>query len=221
MSLSFPIGRNSNGEIYAIDLETQSHIFISYSETFQLDDFLRSLSRIGGPGHPISWYLAVDSSRSILLEDQAERSFKIESFYRDDPMQGTMPTRAIFIKGLHTELILRKKKKTSDAKCIIVVIDDIWNLIIHHDKQTGKRLLMLLTEGHVQGIHFVVASPTSYRNLLLQLIDNKKSSNKINLDKKLLSEGITTIGTEIIFTTDNLVFYQESGCREIKRFYQI
>jgi len=220
MSLLLTIGRNSNGEIRAIDLVTLPHLFISYSETNQLEDCLRSLSLIGGTEHPLTWYLAVDSSRSVLFEAKADGFNTIENFYRDDPMLGTIPTRGLFIKALHTELTLRKKKKTV-AKEIIIVMDDIWDMVIHQDKQTGKRLLMLLTEGHKQGIHLVVASPTSYRNLLLQIMQNGKTNKKAEGDFDMYNKGITTLGAEIVFTPDNLVFYRERGSRDIQRFYWV
>jgi hypothetical protein len=81
--------------------------------------------------------------------------------------------------------------------------------------------MRIILYGSDVGIHTIFTSKLSYRNLLEQLININPSITK-ELQKKYgvpEPKRINSIGNELLFTADNVVFYKKAGSMEMVRMY--
>jgi hypothetical protein len=86
----------------------------------------------------------------------------------------------------------------------------------------GIDLIRVMLYGPAVGIHTIIASGISYRNLLQQLV-NTHPMIKEELQKKYGDpepKQLNMIGHELIFTSDDLIFYKEPGQMEHLRLFK-
>lgn len=101
------------------------------------------------------------------------------------------------------------------------VVDDIWDLIISKPKSLGLSLMRVILYGPQVGIHTIFTSSLSYRNLLEQLIHINPTIS-MELQRKYgvpEPSKINTLGSELIFSAENLIFYKQAGSSEMKKMY--
>ena len=224
-NILLPIGRQSNGELFFLDILKTPNIFISYSELFQLDNHIRQLTELERKGDSLMFYLAVNSKYRSEFKNILEDNKQTPTYFFDKPFRSKFNKKPAFINAVFKEFSRREhsKKSKNGYSTILIIIDDVWNLIVNQSKSTGLKFLDLLLNAHQTGIHFIIASPTTYRNLLQQIIEPD-----INQQKRMKrdginfpSNGIESLGAEIIYTTENLVFYKEQNSMNLQRLYNL
>jgi hypothetical protein len=116
-----------------------------------------------------------------------------------------------------------KKRKQSLLKGIletphVVVIEDVFNAIITKNKYPGLSFLELLKEGPSVGIHFIIGSIRTYRNLLRQLIEVYYIQKSIEMNDV---EATSLLGGELIINPEELFFYREKNEINYQRFFHV
>jgi len=84
-------------------------------------------------------------------------------------------------------------------------------------------LINIFINGPTYGIHTVFASGVSYRNLLEQLV---KLNPKISLELQKRygvpePKTINLLGSELIFTSEELIFYRPYATMAMERLFKI
>ena len=161
-------------------------------------------------------------------------------FFRDTPESGNMHTRKQLIKKVLTDISKRQKiLKLKKARSFnhyyslnlwneiklgysFLLIDDVWDLITSKPASLGLSLIRILMYGPAVGIHTIMASGISYRNLLQQLISINPTiltelQNKYGIPEP---KQINLMGDEIIFTPDDLIFFKQAGKMEMERLFK-
>lgn len=218
--LKLSIGRVSSGGIVFLDLIQSRNIFISYFKTEQLDAILKNVSEYAGNYDNTKLYIASDSRCKGYFIDAITKINGCQTYFFDKPFRSTLKNKSDFINALHKEYTSRKKAKKRKviSNQIIVIIDNIWNIIQNISKSSGSKLIELLSNSYMVEINFIIASPTSYYNLLNQIIRpaNGKDNHRYDLD-----DGIKNIGAEIIYNSDELIFLKYFNSMELNRLYKI
>ena len=162
-------------------------------------------------------------------------------YLRDEPEMGTCISRKELLNEVINEMVRRerimKEKKSIHFKRYhslntwneqklayqFLLIDDIWDMVTAKPKSLGITLIRILLYGPAVGIHSIIASGISYRNLLQQLVTiNPAISNE--LQKKYGIPEPTQIGMlgeEIIFTPDDLIYHKKSSMTDMERYFKI
>ena len=237
MLIPLIIGKNSNGENQMIDLAEMPLLMVSYCHTEQLQSLYIQLQSLQYPFKQKDYYIS--SKRKCTSWD-----IKLQNAYtlfKDEPDEGNIKSRVKMLKLLNDEISRRerilKNRKLPDFKRYyslntwqseklsyqFFVIDDIWDIIISKPKSLGLNLMHIILYGGHVGIHTIFTSSLSYRNLLEQLININPSITK-ELQKKYgvpEPQKINSLGSEIIMTAENLVFYKRAGSTEMERMYSI
>ncbi|MCY7361097.1 MAG: hypothetical protein LH629_03370, partial [Ignavibacteria bacterium] len=98
----------------------------------------------------------------------------------------------------------------------------IWDIVKAKPKKLTLDLMLILLYGPAVGIHTIIASGISYRNLLQQLVGIHPILT-LELQKKYgrpEPKQISALGHELIYTPDELVFYKKQGSFEMERFFK-
>jgi hypothetical protein len=68
-----------------------------------------------------------------------------------------------------------------------------------------------------------MASPTSYRNLLGQVMQLSPAHKRLLEQAGLTfrTAGITPVGAELIFTPEDMVFFKQRNSMEVERYYKL
>ena len=235
MLIPLIIGKNSNGENQMIDLAQSPLLMISYCEEEQLKNIITQLTNLDYPFKQSDYYIA--SSRKCEYWN-IDLQYAIH-FYKDDPSKGNINKKSKLLKLLNDEISRREKIlkrnngmdfkryfslntwKDEKLSYQFFLIDDIWDIVISKPKTIGLSLMRIILYGSDVGIHTIFTSKLSYRNLLEQLININPSITK-ELQKKYgvpEPKRINSIGNELLFTADNVVFYKKAGSMEMVRMY--
>ncbi len=229
------IGKNSSGEDQVIDLSDIGLLMISYCEEEQ---FMGMFERIlNAPDSHKSFNYIITNSRRI--DEWKIGTDNSNVFLKDEPEMGTLQTRLELLSMINKEMIRRKgimlKKKVKDFERYVslntwnqeklthsfLLIDDIWDIVTAKPKSLALNLINIFLNGPSVGIHTVFASGISYRNLLEQLVTiNPKI--KIELQNKYgIPEPtrINSMGHEIIYSPDGLIFYKDAVNNELMKLY--
>jgi hypothetical protein len=220
----FSIGRLSNGEIVYLDLIESRNLFISYFKTEQLDVFLKNIFENAKHSDNTIFYIASDSRYKSYLKDNETKINQHQTYFFDKPFRSTIKNKSEFINSLHKEYNHRKRRKIKKEKqnSIIVVIDNIWNIIQNISKLSGSKLIELFSNSYAVGIHFIIASSTSYYNLLNQIIQPAdRQIEKIDGNPIRHENGIKNLGAEIIYNSDELIFLKYRNSLDLNRLYKI
>lgn len=223
------IGKTSSNEEVKVNLINLPHLFISYTERRQLISIIRSITdQIKVNSEQVR--ITIFDDAEIPNDNQDLRQFESHVIRK----------KKRFIEHVYKEHLSRLKSynKKEHSKPIganhnnqnqlisrsfyLVIIRDIFKIILSKKKDSIK-LIELLIDGKATGIHLILGSPTSYRNILMQLVFMHPA-----VEKRVLIQGKSAdikipkpLGAELIITAENMVFYKE-GREEIhNRYYPI
>lgn len=216
-SLPLVIGQTAAGEPYTLSLAAQPHLFVSYAEEHHLQDFFVRICeqwQYNAVGYP-QIALAVKS----VLADRLQAVISPESLfrlYRTNPQGLEVADSArLFFRTLLAEYRRRvgKRQRTPDKAVfppLVILSDDVLGLaVISRRRSTGDQLLRLLAEGPVVGIHAVLATGVSFRNLVQQLMRTPVPP----------STAEQLLGRELVLSGEGLVFYREEGELNYRKLY--
>ncbi len=105
----------------------------------------------------------------------------------------------------------------------LLLIDDIWNLVKAKPVSLSIQLFRIILNGPAVGVHTIIGSNISYRNLLQHLIELNPAIRKMLQEKYGIPEPtqISSIAQELILTPDHLVFYKKSGLGDLEKYYPL
>lgn len=235
MQIPLIIGRNSNGEHQMIDLIEIPLLMISYCEEYQLKNIFTQLCTLSYP-YKQNDYFVISQKRSKNWETHMGNVYV---YYKDNPENSNVQNKMKLLKKVTDEIsrreLLIKKQELHDFKKYhslntwkkekityqFFVVDDIWDIIISKSKSIGLSLMRIILYGPYVGIHTIFTSILSYRNLLEQLININPVIAK-ELQKKYgipEPKKINTLGSELIITAENLVFYKNLRSTDFEKMY--
>lgn len=241
MKYPFAIGVNSNNEPQCIDLATVPLLMVSYSESQELLPYFSQLqvpTFSGGitTAEPAQGPYIIGHSR-LGPANVSDGS----TFYTDEPEKGSHISRAQLLRAVLKEMQFRvrvmKQKKIDSFERYhslnlwnsiklpyqFLLIDDIWNLVKAKPESLSISLFRIILNGPAVGIHTIIGSNISYRNLLQHLIILNPPIKKMLQEKYGIPEPtqISAIAQELILTPDHLVFYKKAGSAELDKFYPL
>lgn len=218
--LKLPIGRNSNGDIVVLDVFQSQNIFISYSEAEQLDNVIKFFIL---NENQLKLYLAVNSRYTSYFKDRARFKEDHGFYFFDNPYRSSIKSKKSFINTIYQDYKKRTNTTSKIFPKMIVMVDNIWNLIQSISKSTGTKFLDLLFNAHQHGIHFVMASPTSYHNLFYQIVQPGPVHQKMMLNAgiNIPYSGVSKVGAEIIYNTEDFVFLKPYNSMDMNRLYKL
>lgn len=221
MAIPLIIGRTSDGSICRIDIATCPNLFVSYHDDNSKCKLWQQLLTLPTD---IALYLTGSNQRIQQLVPTILKRINTHTHYWDEPKSASIEGGYQFLNILYTELQRRSRKSNHDGNhTILVVIDDIWQLLLKTRKRSAFILMSLLVYGEEVGIHFVVGSTFSYRNLLQQLMfkntEIKAIFGKLHSENNIF--GISLIGAELIISPDGLVFYKQRNCMDLVKYYSL
>jgi len=218
MTIPFVIGKNSNGEDKYIDLAAISLLMVSYSKDNQLTEVVGRLLQLNCSRNQKNYIVAKPKSIG-----QGQQLNKDVVFVKGDPEKSTIKSRLHLLKKVQNEI---KKRQGGEDKGELpyhfLIVDDVWDLITAKPKSVGLSLMSILLDGEAVRVHTIMASGISYRNLLQQLLQINPSLT-IELERRFgkpIPKQMNVLGTELIFTPDDLIFLKETGDMEMRRFFK-
>ena len=237
--LSIKIGRDSNNKLYEEQLCALPHLYVSYSEPRHLIDLfnntINSLSNQPGAqpylllstiGKSIDLPQLSDFDKNVFLEIYNDGTGVInqrKEFFAK--LLNTMNKRIRLLKLENSENINDYNTKTDKRKLkqIVVFIDDVYSLLLPSKINSALYLVKLLLAGSKTGIHCIIASTSSYKYLINQILNvNPKANKQLNefiTSNKLKS--LPPLAAELIITPENFIFYKGQGKMEYERFYAL
>lgn len=213
------IGKTSDDSFVHHDLISMHHLFISYSDNTQFHRFLSdATNNLNGQREQLHFAAAVSKEcyralGHLMFNDPQARHF-IKEGERSASKQEFMRSLIAILKYRHKH----KADNKSAPPRIIVLIEDVFDLVIPDKKGLGNQFLQLLLEGPALGIHMIIGSIRTYRNLLTQLIH-------LDLNPKLRKQfgyhfqNGEAIGAELILNTDDLVFFKSRHEHDYRRYF--
>lgn len=112
---------------------------------------------------------------------------------------------------------------SSSFPILVILIDELFNLVLLQKKSTGLYFLQLLIVGYEVNMHIVAASASTYRNLLIQLVNlHSKIEQQLNNNKLIGNRAIVKpLGAEMIITLDNLIFFKTIDTHTYELYFPI
>jgi hypothetical protein len=229
------IGKNSNGEDQQIDLSDLALLMISYYNEHSVKDVFHQLYKNDYPYKSLN-YLIANTRRLNQWQIHKDLGYV---YLRDEPEEGNISSRKKLFKKVTDEIERRerilKSRKIKDFKRYVslnlwnddkltyqfLLIDDIWDIVTAKPKSLGIALIRILLYGPAVGIHTIIASAFSYRNLLQQLVNiNPTITAELQLKYGIPEpKQLGTIGSELIYSPDGLIFIRPAGSFELTKFY--
>jgi len=231
------IGKNSNGEDRFLDLSNIALLMVSYCEEKQISAVFKHIQGIVYPNKQFNYVIA-NSRRLNECQISVDEAYV---FLRDDPESGSVNSRLKLLKMINKEMMRRQKiirlHKVKDFDRYVslnvwnkekvtyqfLLIDDIWDIVTSSPRSLALNLINIFINGPTYGIHTVFASGVSYRNLLEQLV---KLNPKISLELQKRygvpePKTINLLGSELIFTSEELIFYRPYATMAMERLFKI
>ena len=235
MVIPLVVGKNSNAEDQQIDLSDIALLMISFYDELSIKEIFHQLYKTDYPHKSINYLIA---STRRLKEWQINNDIGMV-YLRDEPELGNISTRKKLFKKVTDEIERRerilKSRKIKDFKRYIslnlwndekltyqfLLVDDIWDIVTAKPKSLGIALIRILLYGPAVGIHTIIASAISYRNLLQQLVNiNPTITAELQLKYGIPEpKQIGTIGSELIFSPEGLIFYRHAGSFNLEKYY--
>jgi hypothetical protein len=236
--LIFPltIGLNSNNEPQQINLALVPLLMVSYSHSRELHPYFSQILSMEDPIIKAGSQFLIANSRHLPSEDSPHKCF-----LTDNPEKGTHISRQALLNNVLKEMklrnkIMRQKKITSfkkyyalnlwntiKLKYSFLLIDDIWNLVSAKPQSLSISLIRIILNGPSVGIHTILGSNISYRNLLQQLIELNPAIEKMLQEKYGIPAPtqISSIAQELIISPDKLIFYKKSSVLDMQKYYPL
>ena len=235
MLIPLIVGKNSKSEDQQIDLCTIAFLMISYYDEVSVKEIFNQLYKTYYPYKSLNYWIA---NTRRLKQWQLSKDFGIV-FFTDEPAEGNISTRQKLFKIVTDEIERRerilKRKKIKDFKRYVslnlwnqekltyqfLMIDDVWDIVTAKPKSLGITFIRILLYGPAVGIHTIIASAFSYRNLLQQLVKiNPAITSELQLKYGIPEPNqIGVIGSELIFSPDGLVFYRQADSFNLEKYY--
>ena len=236
MIIPLTIGLNSNNEPQQINLAEVPLLMVSYSQSSELQPYFAQLLGVEKATREAGSQFLIANSRHL----PSEASEQV-CFLTDDPEKGTHISRQALLNAVLKEMRLRKKimhqkQITSFEKYhalnlwnptklhhSFLLIDDIWNLVSAKPQSLSISLIRIILNGPSVGIHTILGSNISYRNLLQQLIELNPAIEKLLQEKYGIPAPtqISSIAQELIISPDKLIFYKKSSVLDMQKYYPL
>lgn len=218
-NIPFLIGKSSDNSSVRQDLLDMQHLFISYLENEQYHRLVAdAIKDLGRKREELYFATAVSKEcytrvQHLMFNEPVARHFI--------KMDEHSASKQQFIRSLLTLLKYRQKNYMATGQPparIIILIEDVFDLIIPDKKGVGNQFLQLLLQGPAYGMHMIIGSIRTYRNLLTQLIHldlhprlRKQFGDVFNSNEPL--------GAELILNADDLVFYKSRQDFDYRRYF--
>lgn len=247
MKFPLTIGLNSSNEAQQIDLAQVPLLMVSYSFSSELEPFMRELllaESAGITATETSKPFFIGNSRYLPTDPEPPKTLSPQQtpcFLTDEPENSTHSNRSKLLNAVLREMqsrsrIMKQKRIISFEKYHalnlwntiklpyqLLIIDDIWNLVQAKPTSLSIQLFRIILNGPAVGIHTVIGSNLSYRNLLQHLMELNPPIRKMLQEKYGIPEPtqISTIAHELILSPDNLVFYKKPDSMDLEKFYPL
>ncbi|MDO8997440.1 MAG: hypothetical protein Q7U77_12500 [Sediminibacterium sp.] len=235
MKIPFAIGLNSSNEPQYIDLAQVPLLMVSYTDSKELQRYFSQITG-GITAAELAGNFLIANSRHLPSNPNGW-----SYFLTDEPESGTHNTRAKLLNAVLREMqlrqrIMKQKRITNFEKYHalnlwntvklpykLLLIDDIWNLVKAKPVSLSIQLFRIILNGPAVGVHTIIGSNISYRNLLQHLIELNPAIRKMLQEKYGIPEPtqISSIAQELILTPDHLVFYKKSSLMDLEKFYPL
>jgi hypothetical protein len=208
-----------------VDFEQLPHLFVSYNDEAQIQNFFNSLIYKLSSG--VSFSLA--SSKGYSFESPERKTYPFFKYYFNAGDESGCKEK--FILSLSREMRLRswmlkgKAKEHNKAEKqmpdMVIILHDVFDIILSRKKSIGMIFLKLLLMGKELKMHVVAASGSTYRNLLKQLAQMnplvmEKFKTKLGLTGFQMS---TSLGAELVMTAEDFVFFKAANQTDYHRLY--
>lgn len=226
-----------------IDLAQVPLLMVSYSDSIELQQYFSQIT-FSEPAGLSGGSTAAEQAGNFLIANSRHLPTNPNGwsyFLTDEPESGTHITRAKLLNAVLREMqfrtrIMKQKRMTSFEKYHalnlwntvklpyqLLLIDDIWNLVKAKPASLSIQLFRIILNGPEVGVHTIIGSNISYRNLLQHLIELNPAIRKMLQEKYGIPEPtqISTIAQELILSPDNLVFYKKSSMADLEKLYPL
>ena len=207
--LELTIGSDINGNKAVKNVAALRSLFVSYQEDSQIKDIIIAL--IASGYEDIGRLLIITKEANLV---DTSNCLYTETYIYNNPESGSIKNKSQLFNQIVKAQQKQNKDKATNTKKSLIWIDDMWQLYPKlTSKTTIKHFRQLLQYGYASNIHFIIGSILPYRNLLVQLMH----SNTIGGNKHIVS----TLGAELIYTPDGLIFFREQDTEEQQTLYPI
>lgn len=226
-----------------IDLAHVPLLMVSYSDSKELQQYFSQIT-FSEPAGLSGGITAAEHAGNFLIGNSRHLPSNPNGwsyFLTDEPESGTHTTRAKLLNAVLREMqfrqrIMKQKRisvfekyhalnlwNTVKLPYQFLLIDDIWNLVKAKPTSLSIQLFRIILNGPAVGIHTMIGSNISYRNLLQHLIELNPAIRKMLQEKYGIPEPtqISSIAQELILSPDNLVFYKKSSLMDLEKFYPL
>ena len=208
--INIAIGLRSDGEIENKDLLLLPNLFFSYQTEEDIRGFVQAL--IMNNAQDIARCLIVTKQPLSITNIQI---MTIETFVQDEPELGSIKDRNKIFSSSYNAFKKVKKQNRNSGSINLIVIEDLWQLVPRLKGKSVDHFKELLNYGSDYGFHFIVGSSMPYRNLLLQLMIERKGGARNN------SSAINQLGAEIIVNPDGMIFFREKNSINFESYYPL
>lgn len=243
MKFPLTIGLNSSNEAQQIDLAQVPLLMVSYSFANELQWYMRQIL-LAETAEISGGITAYESGKHFFIGNSRYLPIALDRwpcFCTDEPEMGTHSSRSKLLNAVLREMqfrerVMKKKKMTVFEKYHalnlwntiklpyqLLILDDIWNLVQAKPTSLSIQLFRIILNGPAVGIHTVIGSNLSYRNLLQHLMELNPPIRKMLQEKYGIPEPtqISNIAHELILSPDNLVFYKKPGSMDLGKLYPL
>ncbi|MEO8769960.1 MAG: hypothetical protein ABI402_07740 [Ferruginibacter sp.] len=232
MQLPLILGHSSSNEPFRVDLATLPHLFISFSEDADFTTLMSSLCHqlvTYEPGNKLRIAMAVNNHHAETMMDLVPAQYWFRKFITNKQEENlNTDSHLLFMRTMITtfkkRMRLAGEKRTAELGFtpLIFFSDNILDLVIVSRKRNvDVDFMQILLMGKQVGIHCIVASSASYRNLLSQLMhihpNVKAVMEKNNIEIKVADN--KTLGAELILSGEGLLFFKDKECNQYNKLY--
>lgn len=206
MKTPLTIGKKSNNDPAIVWVEDLPHLFVSWSERDQLEEFYKSLFEQLLVKLNAGFIEVACCMAATTMPPQKELRIQPFALLTRDAANGLSGSRLDFLTKLRKELGRRQQSAGSTQtlttpylKPLIILVDDLIDLVITRNKLTGLLFLELMRQGPSVKMHFIMGSTRSYRGLVRQLVQFENEEAPSLLDNYL---------PELVISPEELFFYK-------------
>jgi hypothetical protein len=219
LQLPITIGKTSGDDVFQVDLNQLPNLFISFSEIESLHEYYAEIAKeLCDGNHRLEFAVMVSPA---LFKALNLYSTRLKFCHITKEAEATS-SKERFTNSLLKELKQRKRQalKAEEYTPLVVLVDDIFDWMIHQKRSTTLFFLELLLDGKNRNIHLVGASIRTYRNLLTQLL-NITEHPKIRMMLKHEIYISEPLGAELIINSEELFFYKGKTDIDYTRYFHI
>lgn len=218
-----------------MDLLSNRHVFISYSDEEMLNGYLNSILKQIHEQHKfleISWAITLQQEFYQEIERAIENFQRFRQFIDRNDVFAAADSNQQFQHAIYREFMRRQRasvrsvNKEITFKPLFIMMDDVVHRItVGATKKSTREFLAWFTEGFSVNMHGIFISPSSVRYLLQQIL-LRTEKEKLRQGKNDRTAEVSPIdsltmnpGLEIILSGEGLVFFKEMRHHELKKLY--